>query len=261
MPQSVRDAHWQKWLTATRLYLFLVAAYFLLTRLCPPETPFNGPLELARALLRGQFGFVENRTWWETFHRNDRYYLVYAPMASAVLLPFAAVGGANASQPVANALFLLAASVLLWLLFRAVRALRPFADLAWLAYLFGTPVLYSVATGSVWLLIHSQGNLFLLAALLFAWHRRPWGFGVCFGLAVTCRNGLLFAAPFVLYLLWRGANTATNRKRFAAQVARFALAAAAPTLVAFTLNATITGDPWTSTYQATYRQWGSGSLY
>lgn len=244
-----------------RMYLFLVVCYFLIAHLSIPQTDFDGPLHLAREMLHGKVGFEEERTWWEMFHRGGRFYLVYAPMVSAVLVPFAAIGGIHAQMPLANTLFILASTVALWFLFHSIRSLRPFADLVCIAYLLGTPMLYSVATGTVWLIIHSQGNLFLLIALLFAWRRIPLGFGFFFALAVACRNGLLCTAPFVLYLLWRGRYSPVNLRRYAVQLLKFGIGAVPPVLVSLLLNRAMTGSFSVSTYQITYQQWGFDHLY
>lgn len=255
------DIFTEKRLSVLRVLLFLVASYFLLTRLTALETPYDGPFHLAQEMLKGHVGFNEERTWWEMFHRDGRFYLVYAPMVSVMLMPFAALGGTHIQMPLANTVFILASTMQLWFFFRAIRSLRPFADLACIAYLFGTPLLYSIATGSVWLLIHSQGNLFLLMALLLAWRRRYFGFGCCFALAVACRNGLIFTAPFVLYLLWHGRLQRNNLYRFLHRLTLFLLGTVGPILVSLFLNAAMTGNLWVSTYQITYHQWKFDHLY
>ena len=236
-------------------------AFLLLRFVTPPHTPYDGPLHLAARMLQGKVSLAEDCTWWETFTRDGKHYLVYSPLASALLVPYVLAGGLGWGMPVANTLFLLGATALLWRLFRGERFLRPWADVAAVAYLCGTPLLYSASRGDVWLLIHSQGNLLLLAALLAARRRRWLWVGFWFAAAVCCRNALVFAAPFLLVLLWRGPVNAAGLRRFARRAGRVALGAVVPAAAAFWLNAVMTGDPRVTTYRMAYDEWGYGQLY
>jgi len=124
-----------------RAVVFVALAAFLLIVLTPRETGFDGPMHLAARLWHGELGFPakDAASWWETFQRGDRTYLVYAPMASVLLMPYVAAGGEKLGMPVANTLFLLASTVVLWFLMRSDRRLRRSADVAAAAYLLGTP--------------------------------------------------------------------------------------------------------------------------
>lgn len=243
---------------------------------------FNAPIFLAERFLQGHISFEERQSFWEMFEREGKFYPVYAPMVSLVLVPFTAIivppiqyiGSFMVKdmalialkehgwqQPLANTLFLLISGILLNRLFLRVRFLMRWADLATVAYLFGTQFLYSVGDGSVWLLIHSEGNCFMLASLLM-FSKRKWAWaGFWFALAIVCRNALVFSVPFVPFLLWRGRWIPRNRARFLYKTIRFSLGALAPIAVAFGLNWAMSGSPFITTYQLGYTEWRTESLY
>jgi hypothetical protein len=242
---------------------FILLAAFLLYFVTPRETGFDGPLQLAGRMLQGHTYFDEQTSFWEMFERDGRYYLVYAPMVSLLLVPYVLLGGAALGMPVANTLFILASTLLLWRLFRSLSSLSAWADWAAVAYLLGTPLLFSVATGNVWLIIHSQGNLFLIAALLMLRRRQYVWFGFCYAMAICCRNALLFTTPLLIPALWGwGDFTHAPRRRWIRLVRRatqFVLGTIVPIGTTLLLHWSMTGNPLLSTYQITYQQWGAVS--
>ena len=252
-----------RWANLVRGVLFVGVAAFLLCFLTPHDSGFDSPLQLAARMLQGHTYFEQRTTFWEMFEREGRFYLVYAPMVSLLLVPYAFAGGMALGMPVANTLFILACTVLLWRLMRGISYLAKWADGGAAAYLLGTPLLFSIATGNVWLIIHSQGNLFLLAALLMLQRRNYIWFGFCYAMAICCRNALLFSAPLLIPALWGwGSFSGAPRRRWTRLVwrtARFLLGTIVPLGVTLLLQKSMTGNPLLSTYQITYQQWGANT--
>jgi hypothetical protein len=260
MVQALRHrASWR--LLRVRLPVFVLLV-LLIAWVTPREQFFHAPFALAQRLLTGHVSFDERVTSWEMYARDGRYFICYAPMASVVLMPFAAiVARPEVGQPIANSFLLLAATALLWRVLRSQRSTRRWADIAAIAYLLGTPLFYSATVGNVWLLIHTEGNLFLLAGLR-AWQKRRFAwFGAFVATAIACRFALVFALPGLCLLLWRGPFTRRAGSRFLRRLRKACVGAAVPTLVAFILTALMTGNPLVSTYSLAYREWGTPPLY
>jgi hypothetical protein len=258
-----------RWLLSDRaararfLVFLVIAAPILIFGLKPPD-PFDSPLQFAGRMLHGYLYFDQDTPYWEMFHRDGRWYVPYAPLASVLLIPYAAIGGEKLGLGLANTSFILAATATLWALFRSSRPLRPWAEVAAAAYLIGTPFLYSCAVGNCWLLLHSEENLCLFAALL-ALQKRKWVWLGCFyAMAVLCRYGVGFSVPMLLPALvgglmpWRlpPAGRSRHWRRFRRRATWFLIGALPPIIAIFCLNWAMTGQPFLSTYELTYTQWG-----
>ena len=139
------------------------------------------------------------------YRHDGRDYLAYPPMVSMVLVPYVLLTGGRLGQPPFNSLLIFGSGVLLFRLVRRLDGMRQLAPYAAVAYVLGTPMLYSAYAGNTWLLMHSEGNFFLLLALLLALARERWFWaGVSFMVAVQVRYVLALAGPvFALLLLWR----------------------------------------------------------
>ena len=245
-----------------RTVAFCLVAAVALLWLAPRETPYDGPFHLAERLWQGKVGFDEATPWWEMFERDGRHYLCYAPLASVVLMPFVWLKALGVSQPMVNALFLLGTALLMRRLLRRLRPTRRWADWGAIGYLLGSPILYSISVGNVWLLLHAEGNFFLTAAALAAVRSRWAAFGFFYAMACGCRNGLLFMLPFtLLFLLPRRWDKAWARRRALRRLGRFVLGASVPTLVGLALQTAMTGSPFVTTYAITYAQWKTPILY
>lgn len=229
-----------------------IAAIAIVIVIAPKQTPLDAVWQLAGHMLKGEIGFAERTEWWEMYERNGRFYLPYAPLAAVVLMPLAALFGTEKlGLPVLNALLLLGSALLLWKFLANRRRTRPIAEIAALAYLFATPLLASISTGTVWYLLHSEGNLFLFAALLCRQKHRWFAFGFFVALAIGCRNGLLPSLLGLALLLGK------RPKRYI-----WALAGAAvPTAVALWLNWLAAGSFRTTTYQLAYAEWKMLPVY
>jgi len=239
-----------------RLIALLVIALPLSWYLPPQDNGFDGPLHLAERILHGYTYFDEHISYWEEYQRNGHWYLAYSPMNSVVLMPYVALGGSKLGMGFANGLIVTGSTILLWLLMRRECMLRRWADLGAVAYFFGTPFLYGISAGTVWSLMHSEGNLFLLAALCLAQRRRWAGCGFCYAVAIGCRSSLLFSVPLLLPLFLSGRNRSDYKRRLARRLFLLGQGALLPTAVMLLLQASMTGNPLLSPYQVAWHQWG-----
>ena len=88
------------------------------------DTGFNGPYHLAKQLLKGEVAFSERTPYWEMYEREGKFYLCYAPLASAVLAPFVFLSSGHLTQPVLNTVFLLFSGIALWCFLQRLRPCR-----------------------------------------------------------------------------------------------------------------------------------------
>jgi hypothetical protein len=241
---------------ARTLALFAVLAAALAT-VTQAETPYDGPLRLARELVAGRTYLPNFVPWIEMYRHDGRDFLAYPPMVSMVLVPYVLLTGGKLGQPPANSLLIFASAVLLFRLVRRLEGMRALAPYAAVAYVVGTPLLYSAYSGNTWLLMHSEGNFFLLLALLLALARERWLLaGLAFMVAVQVRYVLALAGPvFALLLLWR-AWQRRSLATFARGAALFTAGALPPLLAALAFQWWTLGDPWMSPYMAGWNQWG-----
>lgn len=253
---------------ALRPWVAFAALAVLLLAITPAFNGYDGPLRLAHELLRGRTYLPEFVPWIEMFRHDGRDYVAYPPMVSFVLVPFAWVTGGLLGQPVANTLFLLGSALLLHRLFRSLDGLSDLAPYAVVAYALGTPSLHSAHNGNVWLLMHSEGNFFLLLALVLVVRARSrfeggplpiWRLvlaGVSFMTAVQTRHVLALAAPvFGLLFLIQARRFVRMRGTIRAGL-WFSLGVVPPLLAALAFQWWTLGDPWMSPYQAGWREWG-----
>jgi hypothetical protein len=253
---------------ALRPWVAFAALAALLVVLTPANNGYDGPLRLARELLEGRTHLSEFIPWVEMFRHDGRDYVAYPPMVSFVLVPYAWVTRGLLGQPPANTLLILGSAALLYRLFRSLDGLSPLAPYAVVAYALGTPNLYSAHNGNVWLLMHSEGNFFLLLALVLVARPRPavggrplptWRLvlaGLSFMTAVQTRYVLSLAAPvFGLLFLLQAPRSARIRGTLRAGL-WFSLGVVPPLLAALVFQWWTLGDPWMSPYEAGWREWG-----
>ena len=184
------------------LFAVLALALFVVT---PANSVYDGPVRLARELAQGRTYLPEFYPWIEMYRHDGRDYLAYPPMVSMLLVPWAIVTGGKGGQPPFNSLLIFGSAILLFRMVRRLDGMRALAPYAAIAYVLGTPILYSAYAGNTWLLMHSEGNFFLLLALMLALARERWFLaGLSFMTAVQTRYVLALAGPvFALLLLSR----------------------------------------------------------
>jgi hypothetical protein len=234
----------------------LLGTAIILAVVTPRFSHHNASLVIARRMLEGKLHLAEKVSWFETFERDARYYAAYPPMTSVVLLPAVLIGGERVTQPLINTLLIIASA---WLCYAIVGALPRIRRAAWLAaivFVFGTSNLYSATIGNCWLLMHSQGNFFLLLAIYFVICRGSYVWaGLAFMTAAQCRHSLLAAGvAFVLLAFWPVGRGRTKSPPWA-RIGRFALGAIPPAIVAVALQWAMTGSPFLSPYSVALHQW------
>ncbi|HZR83674.1 MAG TPA: hypothetical protein VFD92_21445 [Candidatus Binatia bacterium] len=232
-------------------------AAFLLP-LTPPDTFYDAALRLARALVGGESSFAERVTWLEMFQYGGRFYTPYPPMTSMVMMPWVVLTGGHGSQPLFNSLLILGSGMLLHRLMRELEGVRQLAALAVLAYVAGTPLVYSAAIGNVWLLMHSEGNFFLLLALWLGFARRAdaWA-GFFLMVASQCRYAVLLAGIAFALRFWSDAPRGAERWRtLVRRGLRFGLAMVPPLAAALVFQWLAFGDPLQTAYTLSWHEWG-----
>jgi hypothetical protein len=251
-----RLATWRRSARARTLLLFAVLAIALAV-VTPAETPYDGPLRLARELVAGRTYLPRFFPWIEMYRHDGRDYLAYPPMVSMVLVPYVLVTGGKLGQPPFNSLLIFASAILLFRLVRRLDGMYALAPYAALAYVLGTPYLYSGYAGNTWLLMHSEGNFFLMLALLLALSRERWLWaGLSFMVAVQVRYVLVLAGPvFALLLIWRSYQQRSFGV-FLRGAALFVAGTLPPLLIALAFQWWTLGDPLMSPYMAGWNQWG-----
>lgn len=242
--------------TARTLALFVVLALALVV-VTPPHSVYDGPVRLARELAQGRTYLPQFVPWIEMYRHDGRDYLAYPPMVSMLLVPWALVTGGRGGQPPFNSLLIFGSAILLFRMMRRLDGMRSLAPHAAVAYVLGTPVLYSAYAGNTWLLMHSEGNFLLLLALMLALARERWFLaGLSFMTAVQTRYVLALAGPvFALLLLsnaWRRRSLATLLRGGSA----FALGMIPPLAAALVFQWWTLGDAFMSPYMAGWNQWG-----
>lgn len=241
---------------ARTVALFAVLALALAV-VTPAESVYDGPLRLARELAQGKTYLREFYPWIEMYRHDGRDYLAYPPMVSMVLVPWVLLTGGKLGQPPFNSLLIFGSAILLFRLLRRLDGMRELAPLAAVAYVLGTPMLYSAYAGNTWLLMHSEGNFFLLLALLLALARERWFWaGASFMVAVQVRYVLALAGPvFALLLVWRAYQQGSVRNLLRNGLA-FAAGALPPLVAALAFQWWTLGDALMSPYMAGWNQWG-----
>lgn len=247
---SPRQPSWR----VLAVYVALATALFAITP-DPRTNPFNGPMVIAGRLLHGEPSLPDEIRWMETFTFAGKQYLAYPPMASFLMVPFAALTGDALGQTRVNSLLIFVNALLVAAVFRRVPRLEPYAVLGSVAYVLGTPQLYSARYGTVWLLMHTEANCFLLLAIWCVLARRAylWA-GLCFCIAALTRHAIFAAAPaFGLLALLDPSEPgiAVRVKRMVA----FGLGALPPLGLVLGYQWWVFGDPLMNTYSATWSQW------
>ena len=236
------------------LFAVLALALFVVT---PANSVYDGPLRLARELAQGRTYLPEFYPWIEMYRHDGRDYLAYPPMVSMLLVPWVIVTGGMGGQPPFNSLLIFGSAILLFRMMRRLDGMRALAPYAAAAYVLGTPILYSAYAGNTWLLMHSEGNFFLLLALMLALARERWFLaGLSFMTAVQTRYVLALAGPvFALLLISR----AIRQRSFGVLLrggTAFGLGMIPPLALALGFEWWTLGDALMSPYMAGWNQWG-----
>jgi len=231
------------------LFAFLAIILVLVTPFNNSESP---PILLAQELLSGKPYLPEKISWIEMLEWEGHYYIAYPPMVTFLVVPYVLLGGKYLGGTVINSLMIFGSSIFLFLLVRRLEGIRQWSSLAAIAYVLGTTNLHSAHNGSVWLLMHSQGNLFLLLSLwLFISRRKYFWAGLSLAIAFQVRYLILAAIIiFPLYSFYYFRPISTSQWR------SFVLGLFPPCLMTCFFQWWTLGNPFTSPYTIAWQQWG-----
>lgn len=190
----------KSWIFLLFVFLTTVFVYFLTS---PGETPYNYFTRLAEAFLRGRYWLTENPPWLSELipAGDNRYYVVYPPMPTLLLLPlFYAFGSYFPQQYLAH---LLGAGLVVLTMMVAWKVKRDKLLMVWAGLLvgFGSIVWFLSSVGSAWYLGQITAAFFLTAALLEGLgQKRSLPIGFFLGAAYLSRIHTILSMPLFLYL-------------------------------------------------------------
>ena len=181
----------------------LAAALYLATGSGPADTPPDGNLALAGALLDGRLDVPRNLAA-ELAPVGDRWYVPFPPVPALTYLPLAAATGYEpwGSKLLSYVMPALAAGGVVGLAFLLLGRLGVSRRSAlWITGGIATSTLWWAATeGGTWYYAHVLGLLFSIGAMLLAVNgRAPLAAGLLLGLAAGCRLPMALLLPLFFY--------------------------------------------------------------
>lgn len=145
----------------------------------------------------------ESYPWLELAIYEGRYYVSFPPFPSYVMLPFAALFGANTPDAVIALCFAMLSCVYAVRLYRAVvgseRGLYPMV----LYLLLANGYVYLTVNGWVWFLAQNMCFALSLMALYYAFTGKGGISLTCWACAVGCRPMVVVYLPLLAYLIIR----------------------------------------------------------
>jgi len=213
-------------LVVKKLFLFLFILVFGIYFLSGNgATPYDYFTRLADSFLKGKFYLSQPNPWLSELIAGGlrKYYVVFPPMPSIVLMPFRLFFGNNFRQDyLAN---LLGAGTVVMTMAMAWKIKKDVKLLIWTGLLtgFGTIIWFMSAVGSGWYLGQITGAFFLTAALFTALYKKhPFLIGILLGAAFLSRLHIILSIPLFIYLL-NDKNRLNNYKNLALGILPFIL--------------------------------------
>jgi hypothetical protein len=240
----------QKYKTPIAVFILLAIALSLTT---PLNSGDNPPMLLAKELLMGKPYLPEKVSWIEMLEWEGHHYIAYPPMVTFLVIPYILLGGQHLGGAPINSILIFSSAIILFLLVKKLQGIKQWACLAAIAYVLGTTNLHSAHIGSVWLLMHSQGNFFLLLSLwLFISRRAYFGAGLCLAIAFQVRYVILatiLVFPIYAFMYFRPFPSIQQWRNFI-------LGILPPCLMSWAFQWWTLGNPFTSPYTIAWQQWG-----
>ena len=181
--------------------IYLFSGDFCFTAL----TPYNSYSRQAAAWLSGQLYLPENVPWLELANFEGRYYVVFPPFPSVVLLPFVLIFGIDTPDNAIALIISLCSLVYAYKLGYKILGNRNYSIFLSLFLVLGTNYLHISLWGAVWYIAQNMAFLLTLMAFYYALsdnknHSYIALFAMC--AAMGCRTFNILYLPMVLYLIF-----------------------------------------------------------
>lgn len=164
------------------------------------DNPYRSYALQACAWLDGRLDLGQDYPWLELAIAQDKYYVSFPPFPSVVLLPFAAVFGADTPDHWISIAFTLIGVVYAIRLYREITGEYAQAE-QYVLYLFlGNGYLFIALQGWVWFMAQTMSFTFSLMALYYAVKRYTGRAFACLACAFGCRPMVAVYAPLLLML-------------------------------------------------------------
>lgn len=196
----------QPWLCVAACMLMTLLVIWMFTGQWPwQHNSYNSYALQAQAWLKGQLHLEngENYVWLELAIFGGKYYVSFPPFPSYVLLPFAALFGAQTPDGWIALCFALLSCYYACRLFRQIRGNDDGMEILALYLLLSNGYLYLTINGWVWFFAQNMCFSLSLMALCYAYEGKgglSLGFWAC---AVGCRPMVVVYLPLLMYLICR----------------------------------------------------------
>lgn len=169
------------------------------------ENPYRSYALQACAWLEGRLDLGQDYPWLELAIVDGRYFVSFPPFPSFVLLPLAAVFGANTPDHWVSLAFTTLGTVYAVRLYRETTGTYKKAELYALFLMMGNGYLFIALQGGwVWYMAQTMGFALSLMALFYAARHCAGRAFLCLACAFGCRPMVVVYAPLILLLTLRG---------------------------------------------------------
>lgn len=197
----------------TCLILFSVTylIYFLTKE--SDSTPYNNFIRLADAFLNGRLYLIQDATWIELVHIDDRHYVVPPPLPAILSLPFVAIWGITTNQTLISILFGSINVSLAYLVARKLTQNTRVQIWSTVMFGFGTIHWWVASSGGVWVFSQTVSVTFLFIGILLTLHKsHPLLISLSLGASYWSRLTTVLSLPFFLIYTYDRWYSAENIK-------------------------------------------------
>ncbi len=195
---------------AGTVILSLLAVYGVLWALTPDQpfgtSTYNSYLLQALRWLDGHLDLGQNYSYLEIATYGGKYFISFPPIPSVILLPFAALFGADTPDHLIAVVMGMIGALYALRLALSLEISKP-ASVIWALLLtIGSNFLHVGYRGDVWYFAQTSAFAFTMASLYYALlgtRRQGWLPLFCLALAVGCRPLNMVYLPLICYLIWQ----------------------------------------------------------
>ena len=198
---------------------------------CWQPNGYNSYTLQALAWLEGRLDLGQDYPWLELAIYQGKYYVSFPPFPSILLLPFAALFGANTPDGIISLLFSLAGIWTAVSLARKAGCSPCFSVILALFLYTGTGYLFLALTPAVWFFAQTLCFNLCIFSLYAAMTGRGGPCLACWACAVGCRPMVLLYLPVLLMLLGREYHRLYPRDSLLSAVRKHWYWAVAPVLI------------------------------